>query len=374
MTHGAHQWTLEQKVAFLRDARNYPGPRHNAKVRAIETHFAWVFLVGRYAYKLKKPMKQGKMEYRRLAARGRGCRQELRLNRRLARSVYHRVLPLTSTSGVLRVGGGGIVQDWLLQMRRLDTSRMLDETLARRTLTHSEIIRLTALLARFFARARPARTGSRAYITQLRRKVSADRQYIRRAGALVSQDLLEEVVRAQRRFIAQAGELLGGRGALVVEGHGDLRAEHVHLGRPLCVIDCVEFSRELRLLDPADDMSFLALEIERLGRPRLAAELMDHYRIAMRDPVDEAVVSFYKSLRALTRARLSIWHLADPRYTDARPWMLRADSYLRDARRHILASTDRVARDNRSTRAGERPVGQQGRKRHTGADARNGLP
>jgi uncharacterized protein len=60
------------------------------------------------------------------------------------------------------------------------------------------------------------------------------------------------------------------------------------------VIDCLEFSRDLRRLDPVDEMCFLTLEIERLGRPRLAAAMLDQYRIAMRDPIDEAAVGFYK--------------------------------------------------------------------------------
>jgi aminoglycoside phosphotransferase family enzyme len=373
MTRGARRWTLKQKVAFLRDARNYPGARHAAKVKAIETHFAWVFLSGRHAYKLKKPLKQGSMDYRSLAARARGCRTELRLNRRLAKSIYLRVLPLTSARGVLKIGGRGVIQDWLVDMRRLDASRMLDQTLARRTLTRSETTCLTAMLVRFFARAPAARTGRNQYIMRLRRKVSANQRVISRAGALVSQDLLDEVVRGQRRFITCARDMLGKRGAFLIEGHGDLRAEHVHLGPPLCVIDCLEFSRDLRRLDPVDEMCFLAFEIERLGHPRLAAAMLDRYRIAMRDPVDEAAVDFYKSLRALTRARTSIWHLADPRYTDARPWTLRAHSYLRDARRYVQEALDRLECASLA-RVGKRPLRQQGRERPARTNTGNRLP
>jgi aminoglycoside phosphotransferase family enzyme len=250
---------------------------------------------------------------------------------------------------------------------------MLDQTLARRTLTRSEITRLSAMLVRFFARAPAAPIGRNQYIKRLRRKVSANRRVISHAGALVSQDLLDEVVRGQRRFITRARDLLGKRGAFLIEGHGDLRAEHVHLGRPLCVIDCLEFSRDLRRLDPVDEMCFLTLEIERLGHRRLAAAMLDRYRIAMRDPVDEAVVNFYKSLRALTRARMSIWHLADPRYTDARPWTLRADSYLRDARRHVQEALDRLERA-RLTRVGKRPLRQQRRERRARTNTGDRLP
>jgi uncharacterized protein len=373
MNGAARSWTLADKVAFLRDAGNYPGEPIDVKVEVIETHFAWVFLTRRHAYKLKKPLQQGSMDYRQLAARERGCRQELRLNRRLASSIYLRVLPLTSDNGTLLLGGGGAIQDWVLKMRRLDSRQMLDQILARRALTQSELRRLISALVRFFVRARPVRIGDSPYLARLRRRAAANRQVLRRAGPSIPQELLDAVASAQRRFVARARECLGSRSARVIEGHGDLRAEHVHLGRPLCIIDCLEFSRELRELDPADELAHLAVETDRLGHPCLAGALLKRYRAAMRDPVDQAIVSFYKSHRALTRAKLCMWHVGDPHYPNARPWIRRAGSYLKDADRYIKAALDRASGHGLAP-AGERPVRQQRRQGRTGQHACDRLP
>jgi aminoglycoside phosphotransferase family enzyme len=335
MSEVARTWTLADKVAFLSRAGHYPREPGGGAVASIETHFACVFLTQRHAYKMKKPVRQGSMDYRTLASRERGCRLELRLNRRLAPSVYLRVLPLTAVDGTLRIGRSGVVQDWLVVMRRLDAARMLDQVLGRRNLSPRELRRLSGRLSRFFARARPAPMGSRAYLARLRRHASADRRVLRRAGQTISQRRLSAVTLAQARFVRAWRAQLGARGARVIEGHGDLRAEHIHLGRPLCVIDCLEFSRELRETDPADELAFLAMETDRLGRARLGAALLNRYRRALRDPVAGPLVSFYKSRRALTRAKLCIWHVGEPQYPNARPWLRRAGTYLRDAERYI---------------------------------------
>ena len=113
-----------RKLAFLGNPRMYP--HRPAHVRIIETHFAWVFLAGRYVFKLKKPARYAGMNYRTLAAREHGCREELRLNRRLAPSLYLDVIPLTSRAGRLCLDGQGRTVDFLVKMRRLPHAGMLE--------------------------------------------------------------------------------------------------------------------------------------------------------------------------------------------------------------------------------------------------------
>ena len=325
---------LDQEVAALRSAATYPERvRH---VEAIETHFAWVFLAGRYAYKLKKPVRQAAMDYRRLAARERGCREELRLNRRFAPNAYLAVVPLTVRNGSLVIGAGGRVVDWLVKMRRLSPEGMLDRTLRRRALHRSELDRLCSRLAVLFARSEPAPTGQEEYVARLRREVGENRRALRGAAARDCAALANALSETQREFIGRAGDLLAARAAHVVEGHGDLRAEHIHLGPPVRIIDCLEFSRALRLLDPVEELAFLSLEVGRLRRPRLGAEIVRRVCALRGDPVPEAVVSFYTSHRASTRAKLSLWHVRDPQYPDSRPWIARTRSYLEDAYRTAL--------------------------------------
>lgn len=332
-------------------------------VSAVETHFAWVFLTARYAYKLKKPVRHKGMDYRTLASREHGCREELRLNRRLAPGVYLGALPLVQCKGRLALGKRGHVVDWLVRMRRLPDARMLDRVLARRTLRAEELEKLVAMLVRFFARARRAPMTGESYLGRVRLQVAENRRVLRRAGPRLDQARADIVARLQRQFLRPASSCLAARAARLVEGHGDLRAEHVCLGPPLCVIDCLEFSRDLRRLDPLEEIAHLLLEIERLGRPTLAAELLRRLVAARDEPVAAAVVSFYKSHRAATMAKLAVWHLGDAQFPDPRPWLARANSCLRDAERHARRALHQLAGE-RSAGGGGRPVLQQRRQRH----------
>jgi len=362
--------SLAEKVAVLRNPGTY---RRVRRVSAIETHFAWVFLTARHAYKLKKPLRHGTMDYRTLASRERGCREELRLNHRLAPGVYLSVVPLVQRDGRLALDQGGKVVDWLVRMRRLPTSRMLDHILARRTLRGGELRRLVRTLAGFFVTAGRFPMAGPQYVDRLTCEITHNRRALRKADAGIDPERAEAVAREQRRFVHRGRSLIASRAARLVEGHGDLRAEHVCLSTPVCVIDCLEFSRELRRLDPIDEIAFLSLEIDRLGHPDLAAELVRRYCAAVDDPAAPAIVSFYRSHRAATRAKLAAWHLGDPLFPDPRPWIARAESYLRDAERHAHEAI-RILDAEGSLRIGGRPATKQRRDRRPARHARDRRP
>ena len=296
----------------------------------IETHFAYVFLAGRFAYKLKKPARQAGMDYRTLAARRRGCEQELRLNRRLAPAVYLAVVPLTRQHGRLRFGAPGRVVDYLVKMRRLPASGTLDVALARGVPTARDLGPLIELLASFYAEARPAPLGARAYLARF------DAQIGRNLRALADWPRARQIAGLQRQFLRRAARIAGARGAHLVDAHGDLRAEHVCL-EPLAVIDCLEFDRALRRLDPHEDTALLALEIERC-RPALARAFLRRLAARLKDPIPASLTHIYMSHRALTRAKLAAWHLGDPQFPDPAPWLARTESYLRIAGRHVRAA------------------------------------
>jgi uncharacterized protein len=347
--------SLEEKVAFLADARHY-GSRRRA-VGTIETHFAWVFLVGEYAYKLKKPLRQASMDYGTLARRERACRAELELNRRLAPGVYVRLIALSrSRDGALRLGAGAPVVDWLVQMVRLPAARMLDRAILTGTLGPRDLARLVARLVTFFRRAKRRSMSDRQYLLRLRQQILRNARELRAADLALDRSLVEAIIGSQLAFLDAPGQALAGRGARLLDGHGDLRPEHVFLGTrklPACVIDCLEFDADLRRLDPAEEIAFLALECDRLGAARIARDLFARYARAMHDPVPQALMLFYKSRRAAVRAQIAAWHLRDAAFAgEWRQWRARARSYLADA-----------LRDIRSVRALDRPALEERRHR-----------
>jgi uncharacterized protein len=324
--------TLEDKVAFLREPASYGDETDS--VQSIETHFAWIFLTARQAYKLKKPVRHEQLDYTSLAAREQGCREELRLNRRLAPSIYLGVLPLSTRDGRLVLGAGDTVHDWLVRMVRLSSSGMLDHALRLGTVGEDDLTRIALTLARFFDEATRNEIDGPGYLGKLMAEVRANHDLLRNYGTRLPQHLVSRVESLQLDFVGSAGPELAARGARVVEGHGDLRAEHVYLGPPVAVIDCLEFDRDLRLLDPAEEVALLALEIEQLGRGDLAQSLVDRFRALSAHPATPGVYEFYMSRRAATRAKLAAWHLDDPQFPDPRPWIARSESLLTAAAEH----------------------------------------
>ncbi|MBL8199948.1 MAG: hypothetical protein JNK40_03165 [Chromatiales bacterium] len=332
-----------EKLAFLGDPRHYPGRPGSVKV--IETHFAWVFLTPRHAWKLKKALRQDSMDYRTITSRGRGCRTELELNRRLAPGVYLDVVPLARRrSGELALGKPGTVVDWLVRMRRLPAARLLDQALADGTVRPADLAAVTKVLTAFFRHARRAPMPGNAYVDRLRARTRQNGRALRGPAMRLNRRRIDAAIRLQLEFMARARSLLASRARRLVDGHGDLRPEHVCLGPPACVIDCLEFNRDLRRLDPAEEMAFLALECARLGHAGAGDELVGRYRRAMQDEIPEALMHFYMSQRALTRAKIAAWHLRDRRFP-ARHWRARANSYVADALRHAQAAVRRVRRD-----------------------------
>ena len=330
---------MREKVRFLADPRHYPHRPHSVDV--IETHFAWVFLAGRRAYKLKKPLRQASLDYRKLARRERGCREELQLNRRLAREVYRSVVPLArDPHGALMLRRGGTITDWLIEMRRLPAGRMLDAALREGTFRGGDLGRLMAGLAEFFLRRAGQRPMSdRAYRVRLRGQILGNERELCAPELALGSRRVIEVTRAQLDFLAHRPGMFAGRGARLLDGHGDLRPEHVFLGTPsrqACVIDCLEFDARLRRLDPAEEIAFLALECLRLDAPAVADELIARYRRATGDPAPQPLMHFYMSRRASIRAQIAAWHLRDEAFAgQSRKWRGGAQTYLEDALHHV---------------------------------------
>jgi aminoglycoside phosphotransferase family enzyme len=359
--------TFEEKVAFLRRPSTYG--RKEGAVQCIQTHFAAVFLVGRHAYKIKKPLRHRQMDYRTLAARRRGCLEEVRLNRRCASSVYRGVIPLTVCDGAMSLGGKGAVVDWLISMRRLPTPRMLDTALTCGGCTSKEIDAIVSALVGFYDRAPCHPLSGSSYLARLKRDIVANRRELARHGDWLMQDLAQAVCDAQLNALASLAPALATRGARLTDGHGDLRAEHVFLGPPVAFIDSLEFDAKLRHLDPAEEVALLALEIERLGHPRLARRLIDRFCGRIQWDLPDAAFAFYMSHRASTRAKLAAWHLDDPQFPDAAPWIARTESLLGDALRYaqpraaLVADGGPAMKQRSERRTGQHPADSLGKER-----------
>lgn len=331
----AAELDLAAKVAALRDPRAYPEPP--GKIEAVETHMSWVFLTPEFAYKLKKPVCYAYLDFSTLAARARNCAEEARLNQRLAPGVYLGVAALTQDGdGRVRIDGEGEVVEWLVKMRRLPLYRMLDSLIRRDAVLPEDIQRLALLLAVFYRECPPVKTRGEDYRREYEAKLGANLEVL----GDPAYGLAVETVRATHArladFAGQTPGLLASRAAQnhIVEGHGDLRPEHVCLEARPVVFDRLEFNREFRLVDAADELASLAMECERLGAAWIGDALFEAYAEATGDRPPPALRHFYMSYRASLRARLAILHTRElPRPAWDR-WRALAADYLRLAVAH----------------------------------------
>jgi len=327
---------LAAKVRALRNATIYPEPPGH--IDTVETHMSWVFLTDRYAYKMKKPVRYDFLDFSTLNARRENCVAETEINRALAPGVYLGVAKLTvDARGRLRLEGSGEIVEYLVKMRRLPADRMLDRLLSTGSVHTEELQRIAEMLARFYRDSSPVEMGPEDYCAhyeeqvELNLSVLADRTFGLTRGTImrVCDVLPGYIQRSCSQLIARAQD---GR---VIDGHGDLRPEHVCVESPPVIFDRLEFNRRLRLVDPADELASLTMECDRLGAPQVGEILFAAYRRITKDVAPGDLILFYKAHRACLRARLAILHTHELPPRDWAPWRERAQSYLKLAERYV---------------------------------------
>ncbi|MGK7908482.1 MAG: hypothetical protein AB4040_14840 [Synechococcus sp.] len=336
----------EHKVRFLSQPTNYADRPQT--VEAIETHMSWVFLTDHFAYKLKKPVRYEFLDFSTVEARLRDCEAELRLNRRLAPDVYLDIVPLAlDEHDSLTLTDTGRTVDWLVKMRRLPWQCMLDWGIQHQTVQKEEVRDIARFLARFYQQLPPVALSTSAYRDRLRQDVNATSNVLLDPAYDLPEDRVRAIAAGQLAFLDGQSEQLDRRVQLgrIIEGHGDLRPEHICLKPQPTIIDCLEFKREFRILDPVDELAFLALECERLGAAWIGPLVMDTYSSTTGDRPPILLVEFYKSYRAYLRAKIAIWHTREPGKGDTKTWFDLAVRYLDLAEQHLPLpeASDRVS-------------------------------
>ncbi len=330
--------TTARKVAFLSKPQSYCDAP--AEIERIETHMSWVFLAGRHAYKLKKAVHYPYLDFSSATARRRDCLEELRLNHRLAPKVYLGVVPLTrEADGALMVDGRGEPVDWLVRMRRLPLERMLDTAMAAGKVPDAELDAVAHLLADFYHNQPTEAVAAIAFRRTLEHDVRANRQVLLEPQYGLTDGLVEPMIDAQLALLRDEPQLFDQRVAegRIVEGHGDLRPGHVYLGPPPQIIDCLEFNRELRVVDPLDELGYLAVECSLREREAVGLYLIARYADLSGDPAPPRLLAFYQSRRACLRARLCLRHIMSAEALTDAAWRRRAGDYLTLARNYALA-------------------------------------
>lgn len=276
-------------------------------VEQVETHISRVFLAGSLVYKLKKPVKYDFLDFSSLAAREQACREEVRLNRRLAPQIYLGVVPITcDADGSFTLNGPGEVADWLVQMQRLPHDRMLDTLYRRGLLQHDHIDRLAKLLAEFYSNASPVEISAEKYRSRCLAHVQGNLNELL-ADSRLPRSIVQRVQAFQMQLLHFRQEIFDTRvrAGRIVEGHGDLRPEHICFADQIAIFDCIEFSAEFRQLDVADELAFLAAECDAIGAAWVGQRLLNRFQELSGDHPPAVLLDFYRAYRASVRAKIA---------------------------------------------------------------------
>jgi uncharacterized protein len=323
--------SLQRKVEFLKRPETYGD---TSSVKALETHMSWVFLTDHNVFKLKKPVQYDFLDFSTVASRHKFCMEEVKLNQQLASDTYVGVVGLNMDKGSLQLNGKGEVVDWLVKMKRLPEEFMLHKSIANDSIRFEYVVKAAELLTNFYLNSPPVRVGRKRYQRRLIEDIEKNGEALLRREFELSRSLIMTDTTALLHFVTDHADLFDGRiaGGKIVDGHGDLRPEHICAAPKPVVIDRLEFDKNLRIIDVAEELSSLALECEILGSPAIGHLFLSIYKCKSGDNIPDCLVLFYKAKRALLRARLSIYHILEEEYSsNTIKWRNRCDNYLLSA-------------------------------------------
>ncbi|OLP20231.1 adenylyl-sulfate kinase [Leptolyngbya sp. 'hensonii'] len=291
-------------------------------IELIQTHVSYVFLTGDYAYKLKKPVNFGFLDYSTLEKRQHFCQEELRLNQRGAAELYLDVLPITQTGDQFHLEGTTAPVEYVLKMVQFPQENLLLAVFERNGLTFQQMEELGRRVAQFHAVAETndyIRTFGE--ISQIRAAFDENYQqteiYI---GGPQTQAQFDGTREYTDRFFATRQSLFADRMAqhFIRECHGDLHLRNICLWHDqILLFDCIEFNEPFRFVDVMYDVAFTIMDLEARQRPDLGNAFLNTYIEQTGDWEGLQLLPLYLSRQAYVRAKVTSFLLNDPAIPEA---------------------------------------------------------
>lgn len=279
------------------------------RVKLVETHISWVFLVGDFAYKLKKPVNFGFLDFSTLSKRQHFCQEELRLNKRYAPQLYLEVVSVGGSTENPILGGSPAI-DYLVKMKRFSRDDELDRLLQQERLSTDMIEQFADYLADIHQRA-PC-VDPRGYfgcLDAIKGPVQDNFAQLRPLLPEPAQlNQLTEIEHWSQTSLEQLRELMTQRKerGFIRECHGDVHLANMvwQSGQPI-LFDCIEFNDNFRCIDTVNDYAFLLMDLDDRGAEQLSWHFLNRYLQQSGDYQGLLLLNFYKSYRAMVRAKVT---------------------------------------------------------------------
>jgi uncharacterized protein len=325
----------------------------------VETHISYILLTGPYAYKFKKPVDPGFLDFSTLNRRKRYCEEELRLNRRHAEELYLEVITITGDEQSPMINGKGPVLEYAVKIVQFDRNLELDKLIVKEGLTPALIDKLATTIAAFHDEAEVTDekndAGSLEYVwhpvaenfSQIKTRLQDDHAYSERLASLA------RLSEAELEKLKHAIDVRKTQG-FIRECHGDMHLGNIVLinNEPV-IFDCIEFSEELRWIDVLNDIAFLIMDLDEHGCSELSHRLLNAYLEHTRDYAGLSVLRFYLVYRAMVRAKVACIRLGQEHHdeqtrSDYRRYIDMACIYM-EQQRPVLFMTYGVSGSGKTT-------------------------
>lgn len=307
---------LPSLIAQMMLPEFYPHPVKEP-IQLIQTHVSYVLLTGEYAYKVKKSVNFGFLDYSTLEKRQHFCAEELRLNQRGASQLYLEVLPITQVENKFQLGGTGQPVEYALKMLQFPENALLSEVFELGLLKESHMQELGRVVAQYHAKAQ-TNDYIRSFGKVAQVRAAFDENYeqtIKYIGGPQTQSQFDETQQYTNDFFANANSLFASRmeNNSIRECHGDLHLRNICQWQDkILLFDCIEFNEPFRFVDVMYDVAFAVMDLDARNRPDFGNAFLNTYVEETGDWEGIQLLPLYLSRQAYVRAKVTSFLLDDP--------------------------------------------------------------
>ncbi len=286
-------------------------PEITEKRELVETHISWVILCDTFVYKIKKPMQYSFLDFSTLERRKHFCERELELNQRFSNNIYLDVLPIYESHGHFTIGGNeGPLVDYALKMNKLDPQKQMDVLISQNKVSNSDIKTLARRIADLHKNAILISDRNAIDLKEKFNDLVEVKPFLSKIPSSNYGHRIDSAIQASDTFLQKNEKLLNDRLTMGFfrDVHGDLHTRNIFLLPDPQPFDCIEFKDEYRQIDVLNEIAFLCMDLDALGRNDLSELFMEQYERhfpTIRSEEDKNLFIYYKAYRANVRAKVN---------------------------------------------------------------------
>jgi len=290
-------------------------------VDIIQTHISFIALTGKYAYKIKKQVNYGFLDFSTIEKRKYYCEEEMRLNRRLCPDIYLDVIPITKKNSILELNGDGEIVDYVLKMKEFPQQKIMTNLLKQGKINKEKIENICNILVKFYNSEGHSKEIDRyGALKAIKRNICENfEQTESMIDITIPKGTYENIKIMSNKFFKEKKDLFKKRikHKYIKNCHGDLHSGNiVVLDEKIYIFDCIEFNNRFRYCDTASDIGFLAMDLDYMNYPYLSSHIIIKYIEKSKDIGILEMLNFYKSYRAYVRGKVIGFKLNDSNNTN----------------------------------------------------------